>query len=90
MLQPVYTKQFERDVTLARHRGKKLEKLKLVIQVLVEEKPLGPIHHDHNLVGKWQKRRECHIESDWLLIYKKDTAQIAFERTGTHADLFKR
>jgi mRNA interferase YafQ len=36
----------------------------------------------------WAGRRECHVESDWLLIYKLDEARIVFERTGTHADLF--
>ncbi len=45
---------------------------------------------DHTLVGNYAHRRECHIEPDWLLIYKldEDKREIIFERTGTHADLF--
>ncbi|MHC4884777.1 MAG: type II toxin-antitoxin system mRNA interferase toxin, RelE/StbE family [Planctomycetota bacterium] len=35
-------------------------------------------------------RRECHIESDWLLIYTLLPTQIVFERMGTHSDLFKK
>lgn len=44
---------------------------------------------DHGLIGNYVNRRECHIEPDWLLIYKLETENIIFERTGTHADLFK-
>lgn len=52
-------------------------------------KPLDPIHRDHKLIRKYKGRRECHIESDWLLIYKAEKNRIVFERTGSHADLFK-
>jgi mRNA interferase YafQ len=47
------------------------------------------IHRDHRLVGNYAGRRECHLESDWLLIYKTEEIRIIFERTGTHSDLFK-
>jgi len=45
---------------------------------------------DHPLHGKHQGKRECHIEPDWLLIYRidKDNRRIIFYRTGSHADLF--
>lgn len=42
------------------------------------------------LLGNWQGRRECHIEADWLLIYKPESERVIFERTGSHADLFRR
>ncbi|MGQ4808648.1 mRNA interferase toxin YafQ [Candidatus Entotheonellaceae bacterium PAL068K] len=71
-------------------RGKNLDKLKIIIHSLVAEEPLDPIHRDHNLIGNWQGRRECHIESDWLLIYKIEEDGILFERTGTHSDLFRK
>jgi len=45
-------------------------------------------YKDHNLIGNFIGRRECHIEPDWLLIYKIDEDFIIFERTGTHSDLF--
>ena len=89
MLIPVYTRQFEKDVKRLKKQGKKIDKLKLIVRSLVCAEPIDPLHRDHRLVGNWQGRRECHIESDWLLIYKTDEDQIIFERTGTHSDLFR-
>ena len=90
MLNPVYTRQFERDVKLMKRRGKNLEKFKIVIRSLVAEEALDPIHQDHKLIGNWLGRRECHIESDWLFIYKTEVDRLVFERTGTHSDLFRK
>lgn len=90
MLTPVYARQFERDIERMRKRGKNLEKIKLILRSLIEEKSLDAIHRDHKLIGNWQGRRECHIESDWLLIYKIESDRIIFERTGTHSDLFQK
>ncbi len=90
MLTPVYTRQFERDVKQLAHRGKNLNKLKILIRSLVAGETLDPIHRDHKLMGNWQGRRECHIESDWLLIYKTGKDSVIFERSGTHSDLFKK
>jgi mRNA interferase YafQ len=89
MFIPVYTRQFEKDVKLMARRGKNLNKLKILIRSLVEGEPLDPIHRDHKLIGNWQGRRECHVESDWLLIYKIVKDALIFERTGTHSDLFR-
>ena len=90
MLTPVYTRQFERDIKRMRKRGKNPDKIKLIIRSLVVEEPLDPIHRDHRLIGNWKGRRECHIESDWLLIYQYKPDSIIFERTGTHSDLFRK
>jgi mRNA interferase YafQ len=87
---PVFTRQFNRDVKRMQKRGKKLEKIKIIIRSLIEEESLDPIHRNHKLIGNWQGRRECHLESDWLLIYKKEEGRIIFERTGTHSDLFQK
>jgi mRNA interferase YafQ len=89
MLTPVYTRQFEKDVKRMGKRGKNMEKLKIIIRAIVGEEPIDPIHRDHKLLGEWQGRHECHIESDWILIYKIEESSVIFERTGTHADLFK-
>jgi len=88
MLQPIYTKRFERDLKRSKRRGKDLEKLKYVIRRLVSEEVLEAYYLDHPLVGNYKGRRECHIEPDWLLIYKRDEDKIIFERIGTHSDLF--
>ncbi|MDP2651730.1 MAG: type II toxin-antitoxin system YafQ family toxin, partial [bacterium] len=42
----------------------------------------------HKLHGKWIGYSECHIEHDWLLIYKTDTKFVYLYRTGSHNDLF--
>jgi len=86
---PAYTRQFERDIKRIRKRGKNLEKLKITVRTLIEGKRLDPLHRDHQLVGDYAGRRECHIEADWLIIYKLEEDRIIFERTGSHADLFR-
>ncbi len=85
---PVFTKQFERDVKLAVHRGKNIELYKHVASVLIEGGRLDPIHRDHRLVGSFEGRRECHMESDWLLVYRLDDTRIILERMGSHSDLY--
>lgn len=85
----VTTKRFEKDVKLARKRGKDLSKLRAIILLILEGKKLPIKFCDHWLTGNYIDRRECHIEPDWLLIYKPGTTEIVFERTGTHSDLFK-
>ncbi|MDU2063395.1 MAG: type II toxin-antitoxin system YafQ family toxin [Sporomusaceae bacterium] len=87
-LTPIYTKKFAKDVDLAKRRGKDTEKLKKVMTALIHQLPLEPSYRDHLLTGNYRGRRECHIESDWLLIYQSDEESIIFERTGTHSDLF--
>ncbi|HAJ34752.1 MAG TPA: type II toxin-antitoxin system mRNA interferase toxin, RelE/StbE family [Chloroflexi bacterium] len=89
MLTPTYTRQFERDLKLMLKRGKDPEKLKLVMTTLINEEPLPLRHRDHALVGNYRDRRECHVEPDWLLIYKTQADEIIFERTGSHSDLFR-
>ncbi len=87
---PVYTRQFERDIRRTERRGKNLEKLKIVVRTLVEGAKLDALNRDHQLVGNLVGRRECHIEADWLLIYKIEGKRVIFERTGSHSDLFKK
>jgi len=90
MLTPAYTKQFERDAERMKRRGKNLEKLKIIIRSLVAEESLDDIHRDHKLIGNWKGRRECHIESDWQLIYVVESNRVVFERTGTHSDSYQK
>lgn len=89
MLNAVTTKRFEKDIKLMRKRGKDLTKIHTIMQLLLEEKKLPLKYADHWLIGDYADRRECHIEPDWLLIYKPSKIEIIFERTGTHSDLFK-
>ena len=88
MLSPVYTKTFQKDINRAKKRGNDLWKIKEVIRALINQENLNPRCRNHKLSGNYQYRWECHIEPDWLLIYKIEGDRIIFERTGTHADLF--
>ena len=88
MLKPSYTKQFERDLKKIKKRGKNTKKLKSILSDLIDEKKLEEKNRDHKLIRNYKGRRECHIEPDWLLIYKIDKDIIVFERTGTHSDLY--
>jgi len=82
------TTQFAKDVKRMRKRGKGLEKLKALVTTLAHGEPLDPKHRDHPLIGAWKNARDCHIESDWVLIYVSDEKSLRLERTGTHSDLF--
>lgn len=90
MLNIVPSNQFRKDLKLAKKRGLKLERLTTVINTLAAQKPLDDKYRDHNLTGNYRGFRECHIEPDWLLIYRIDNDELALFlfRTGTHADLF--
>jgi mRNA interferase YafQ len=80
--------QFRRDVKLAQRRGKDVSKLRELILLLAEGRPLPPRYRDHPLAGEWKLHRDCHLEPDWLLIYKIDGNDLYLVRTGTHSDLF--
>jgi len=89
--QPIYTKQFKKDIRRIEKSGSKdIEKLKVVIRALLEGKQLLLSHKDHELTSNYVSHRECHIEPDWLLVYKvnQNEKTIIFVRTGSHNDLF--
>jgi mRNA interferase YafQ len=65
-----------------------MAKLREIILLLVEGTPLPPRYKDHPLVGNWKDCRDCHIDPDWLLIYRVDGNAVYLVRTGTHSDLF--
>jgi mRNA interferase YafQ len=73
---------------LAQKRGKDMARLREVLSLLIEGSPLPPRCKDHSLSGDWKHFRDCHIEPDWLLIYKIDGDDLHLVRTGTHSDLF--
>lgn len=87
-----YGGKFLKDLKLAKRRGLDLSQLRTVTDMLQDEIPLPPKYRDHFLTGDYKGFRECHINSDWLLIYKKKEAiqVISLYRTGTHSDLFKK
>ncbi len=85
------TRQFKKDVKRVGKRGKDMAQLRVILDLLIEGKPLPAEYKDHPLRGDFFGSRDCHIEPDWVLIYtltEKDT-HVCFERTGTHSDLFR-
>ncbi|HDP94537.1 MAG TPA: type II toxin-antitoxin system YafQ family toxin [Candidatus Aminicenantes bacterium] len=83
------TKQFGKDFKKAIKSGKSRDKIVTVLRILAQGDPLPARCRDHKLKGVFQGRRECHIESDLLLIYKLEDDMIVMERMGSHAELFE-
>lgn len=85
--------QFKKDVKKAQKQTspkRDMEALKNIMIMLAEDQQLPLEKRDHNLGGLWVGYRECHVQPDFLLIYKKDDKNnsIRFERVGTHSELF--
>lgn len=90
MRQLVTTTQFRKDYKRIKKRGYNLKLLEEVLDRLIREEPLDAKYRDHPLSGTLTKYRECHIQPDWLLVYRIENDQIILtaHRTGTHSDLF--
>jgi len=90
----VQTSKFKRDTKRMKKRGKNIEKLMEVVALLANDEDLPTALRDNSLVGNYVGFRECHIEPDWLLVYKKvddetiELNELYLAATGTHADLF--
>ena len=92
MLKIVASTQFRKDLKLAAKRGYKLDRLRVVVDTLANQQPLDEKYRDHSLSGSYSSFRECHVEPDWLLIYRANDVELELYlfRTGTHADLFNK
>lgn len=86
------TTQFKKDYKLAMKRGLKISLLESIVALLAIGEPLPDKNKDHALSGDWTGHRECHIQPDWLLIYRVEESVLVLTltRTGTHADLFSK
>lgn len=84
--------RFKKDVKkIARSGSKDMSELKNIIATLEKEEPLGREYNPHPLSNNWKDHMECHIESDWLLIYRIDKKynELILVRTGSHSELFR-
>jgi len=90
MYQIKYTNRFKKDVKRAARRGYNISLLEKVIELLQETGSLPPEYKSHMLSGDYAGKHECHIKSDWLLIWEQDDNMLTllFLSTGTHSDLF--
>ncbi len=85
-----FTNKIQRNIKLMKKRGKDLEKLKVVLNLLQKGEELPSKYRDHALTGDFTGCRECHIEPDWLLVYEIINSElvILLLTTGSHSDLF--
>ncbi len=90
MLEIVLSNRFKKDLKVTAKRGYNLELLDQVVEKIASQEKLPAKYKDHELVGNYVGFRECHIQPDWLLVYRiEDEDLILFlSRTGTHSDLF--
>ena len=89
MLELNATAQFRRDRRLCVKRGYDMGLLNAVVDTLCIPSPLPQENRDHILTGNYSGHRECHIQPDWLLIYRVEGNALYLDRTGTHSDLFR-
>lgn len=84
------TSQFKKDYKLAKRRGMDIGLLKELVVKLANGETLDVKYKDHSLSGNWIGHRECHIQPDWLLIYRyeEDVLVLTLTRMGSHSDLF--
>jgi len=90
MYQLEQTKKFKKDIKNAKKRGLDMQLLDEVVTQLVEKGSLKSKYKPHKLIGNYKGFWECHIQNDWLLIWKQDETikLISLIRTGSHSDLF--
>lgn len=90
MLDIVPSNRFKKDLKLVKKRGLKIDNLRNVVNSLAAEEKLNDKYCDHALTGNYRGFRECHVEPDWLLVYRVDQNELELFlfRTGTHSDLF--
>ena len=88
----VLSTQYKKDLKLARKRNLPENELNAVVFNLANDIQLAPKFRDHELTSNYRGFRECHIQPDWLLMYKKTDAGelhiLELARTGSHSDLF--
>lgn len=87
----VLSNSFKKDIKAAKKRGLNISLLDAVVNQLLQGIMLDEKYRDHALKGCWKGFRECHIQSDWLLIYliENDILTLTLVKTGTHSDLFR-
>lgn len=88
----IMTSAFKKELKIIKKRNKDLEKLTKIVNKLANNEELDIKYKDHQLINnlRFENCRECHIEQDWLLVYRKNNNDLILVliETGTHSDLF--
>ena len=90
MLKTKYATKFKKDVKRLKKRKKDMSKLKAAIETLERQEPLASRYKPHLLTGDYLGYSECHLEPDWVLIYRVNGNVLELTRTGRHQDVFKK
>ena len=88
MLEVKYSTKFKKDLKVCQKRHYDMAKLQQIINVLAIPTALPPQNKDHSLTGNYTGCHECHIQPDWILIYRQTDTELYLVATGTHSDLF--
>jgi len=83
------TTKFEKDLRRVRKQGKDLDKLEAIVDLLQSQQPLPHACRLHRLRGRWTDHWDCHVEPDWVLVFRTTGTALILVRTGSHADLFE-
>ena len=82
--------QYRKDLKRYKNKPAKLEALKEVLKLLKNEQPIPAEFFPHMLSGNYKGCMECHIESDYLLIWVDEHSDtIELVRLGSHSELFR-
>jgi mRNA interferase YafQ len=82
------TNAFERDLRRVIKQGKNLDKLETIVDLLQAKESCPARCRPHPLRGSWAGHWDCHVEPDWILIYRLTAEAVVLVRTGSHAELF--
>ena len=82
---------FKKDLKKAIKQKRNFKKLEAAVNLLSTKQKLSKSYQAHSLSGYWKDYRECHIQPDWLLVYRIDKVkhELLLVRLGSHSELFK-
>lgn len=89
-----YSKEFKKSLKKVIKQGKDIDKLLDVVNLLSKKEDMDPKYRDHALLNdkRFKNCRDCHIEPDWLLIYKylDDEIILLLVNTGSHSEVLNK
>lgn len=85
-----YSRRFKKSYKRCKKRGLNIKSFETVVSLLAETGALPAKYHPHILSGIYEGIWECHIEPDWLLLWKQNDTELTLLLldTGTHSDIF--
>lgn len=84
-----YSGQFKKDFKRFRKYPDKVVVLNKILEYLMRGEDIPKEYRPHKLAGQYKGCMECHVESDYLLIWKdEETGIVYLVRLGSHSELF--